>query len=106
MLANIHDGPPIELHRWSADQGLQCVETWPGTSREMRLSFALESVTAVNVHDTHELLPLVDSVPAVGMPSGRYRASRTGDFTTADSTLRKLLGRAPTDMREAISRPR
>ncbi len=30
VLANTHDGPPIELHRWSADQGLQPVETWPG----------------------------------------------------------------------------
>ncbi|RKI35648.1 hypothetical protein D7Y27_30865 [Corallococcus sp. AB004] len=30
VLANTHDGPPIELHLWSADQGLQRVETWPG----------------------------------------------------------------------------
>ncbi|CAM3938042.1 hypothetical protein [Corallococcus exiguus] len=30
VLSTIHDGPPIELHRWSADQGLQRVETWPG----------------------------------------------------------------------------
>ncbi|NOK13004.1 hypothetical protein [Corallococcus exercitus] len=30
VLANTHDGPPIELYRWSADQGLQRVETWPG----------------------------------------------------------------------------
>ncbi|WP_370450735.1 transposase [Corallococcus sp. CA047B] len=32
-----------------------------------------ESVTAANVHDTHELFPLVDSVPAVRMPSGQRR---------------------------------
>ncbi|WP_375743982.1 transposase [Corallococcus interemptor] len=32
-----------------------------------------ESVPAANVHDTHELFPLVDSVPAVQMPSGQRR---------------------------------
>nr|WP_253899513.1 transposase [Corallococcus carmarthensis] len=32
-----------------------------------------ESVTAANVHDTHELFPFVDSVPAVRMPSGQRR---------------------------------
>ncbi|WP_255424805.1 IS5 family transposase [Corallococcus sp. CA053C] len=32
-----------------------------------------ESVTAANVHDTHELFPLVDSVPAVRMPSGQRK---------------------------------
>ncbi|RKH87557.1 hypothetical protein D7Y21_18660 [Corallococcus sp. AB045] len=32
-----------------------------------------ESVTAANVHDTHELFLLVDSVPAVRMPSGQRR---------------------------------
>ncbi|MBE4751408.1 transposase [Corallococcus sp. ZKHCc1 1396] len=32
-----------------------------------------ESVTAANVHDTHELFPLVDSVLAVRMPSGQRR---------------------------------
>ncbi|WP_434300423.1 hypothetical protein [Corallococcus exiguus] len=30
-------------------------------------------MTAANVHDTHELFPLVDSVPAVWMPSGQRR---------------------------------
>lgn len=29
-LSTIHEGPPIDLLRWSADQGLQPVETWPG----------------------------------------------------------------------------
>ncbi|RKH09343.1 hypothetical protein D7V97_16805 [Corallococcus sp. CA053C] len=32
-----------------------------------------ESMTAANVHDTHELFPLVDSVPAVRLPSGQRR---------------------------------
>ncbi|GEL73227.1 transposase [Myxococcus virescens] len=32
-----------------------------------------ESVTAANVHGTHELFPLVDSVAAVRMPSGQRR---------------------------------
>ncbi|NNB96261.1 IS5 family transposase [Corallococcus exiguus] len=36
-----------------------------------------ESVTAANVHDTHELFPLVDSVPAVRMPSGQRRLRPT-----------------------------
>ncbi|WP_434299811.1 hypothetical protein [Corallococcus exiguus] len=29
-LSTIREGPPIDLFRWSADQGLQLVETWPG----------------------------------------------------------------------------
>jgi IS5 family transposase len=32
-----------------------------------------ESLTAANVHDTHELFPLLDAVPAVKTPSGRRR---------------------------------
>nr|WP_158616910.1 transposase [Corallococcus exercitus] len=32
-----------------------------------------ESLTAANVYDTHERFPLVDSVPAVRMPSGQRR---------------------------------
>ncbi|NPD21839.1 IS5 family transposase [Corallococcus exiguus] len=36
-----------------------------------------ESVTAANVHDTHELFPLIDSVPAVRMPSGQRRLRPT-----------------------------
>lgn len=36
-----------------------------------------ESVTAANAHDTHELFPLVDSVPAVKIPSGQRRLRPT-----------------------------
>ncbi|RKG84404.1 IS5 family transposase [Corallococcus sp. CA049B] len=36
-----------------------------------------ESVTAANVHDTHEFFPLIDSVPAVRMPSGQRRLRPT-----------------------------
>ncbi|RKG93061.1 NAD(P)H-binding protein, partial [Corallococcus terminator] len=47
---------------------------------------------------------------AFGMPAhvvaislGLYRASRDGEFAATDSTLRKLLGRAPTGMREVLA---
>ncbi|WP_141333175.1 IS5 family transposase [Myxococcus sp. AB025B] len=53
-----------------------------------------ESVTAANVHDTHELFPLVDSVPAVRMPSGQRRfrpAKLHGDKTYASRKNRRGL---------------
>ncbi|WP_407667110.1 transposase [Myxococcus guangdongensis] len=43
-----------------------------------------ESVTAANFHDTHELFPLVDSVPAVRMPSGQHL--RLGNSTPTRPT--------------------
>ncbi|RKH69003.1 SDR family oxidoreductase [Corallococcus llansteffanensis] len=40
---------------------------------------------------------------AVALSLGLYRASHHGEFATVDPTLRKLLGRAPTSMREVIA---
>ncbi|WP_224366413.1 SDR family oxidoreductase [Hyalangium versicolor] len=40
---------------------------------------------------------------AVAVSLGLYRASRNGEFAAVDPTLRKLLGRAPTSMREVIA---
>ncbi|RKH46771.1 IS5 family transposase [Corallococcus sicarius] len=60
-----------------------------------------ESVTAANVHDTHEPFPLVDSVPAVRMPSGqrRFRPAKVhGDKAYASRKNRlglRLRGIAP-----------
>ncbi|MFY2556693.1 transposase [Corallococcus terminator] len=36
-----------------------------------------ESVTAANVHDTHELFPLVDSVPAAGPSSSAHALTQS-----------------------------
>ncbi|GMU10066.1 hypothetical protein ASNO1_63200 [Corallococcus caeni] len=58
-------------------------------------------MTAANVHDTHELFPLVDSVPAVRMPSGqrRFRPAKVhGDKAYASRKNRlglRLRGIAP-----------
>ncbi|MDC0714636.1 SDR family oxidoreductase [Stigmatella sp. ncwal1] len=41
---------------------------------------------------------------AVAISLGLYRASREGEFAAVDPTLQKLLGRAPTSMREVIAR--
>lgn len=41
---------------------------------------------------------------AVAISLGLYRASRDGEFAAVDPTLRKLLGRTPTSMREVIAR--
>ncbi|MFP2896178.1 NAD(P)H-binding protein [Corallococcus sp. 4LFB] len=41
--------------------------------------------------------------PAVAISLGLYRASRDGEFAAVDPTLRELLGRAPTDMREVMA---
>jgi uncharacterized protein YbjT (DUF2867 family) len=41
--------------------------------------------------------------PAVALSLGLYRASRNGEFAAVDPTLQKLLGRAPTNMREVIA---
>ncbi|WP_224249551.1 NAD(P)H-binding protein [Hyalangium gracile] len=42
--------------------------------------------------------------PRIAISLGLYRASRNGEFTAVDPTLQKLLGRAPTSMREVILR--
>ncbi|GMU03647.1 NAD(P)H-binding protein [Corallococcus caeni] len=41
--------------------------------------------------------------PAVAISLGLYRASRDGEFAAVDPTLRELLGRAPTGMREVMA---
>ncbi|GMU10033.1 NmrA family NAD(P)-binding protein [Corallococcus caeni] len=41
--------------------------------------------------------------PAVGISLGLYRASRDGEFAAVNPTLRELLGRAPTGMREVMA---
>ncbi|RKH43176.1 IS5 family transposase [Corallococcus sicarius] len=67
-----------------------------------------ESVTAANVHDTHELFPLVDSVPAVRMPSGqrRFRPAKVhGDKAYASRKNRlglRLRGVAPRIARPGV----
>ncbi|WP_375758417.1 NAD(P)H-binding protein [Corallococcus exercitus] len=40
---------------------------------------------------------------AVAISLGLYRASRDGEFAPVDPTLRELLGRAPTNMREVLT---
>ncbi|RKH47352.1 hypothetical protein D7X12_03210 [Corallococcus sicarius] len=67
-----------------------------------------ESVTAANVHDTHELFPLVDSVPAVRLPSGqrRFRPAKVhGDKAYASRKNRlglRLRGIAPRIARPGV----
>ncbi len=67
-----------------------------------------ESVTAANVHDTHELFPLVDSVPAVRMSSGqrRFRPAKVhGDKAYASRKSRlglRLRGIAPRIARPGV----
>ena len=41
--------------------------------------------------------------PRVAITLGLYRASRDGEFAATDPTLEKLLGRAPTGMREVLA---
>lgn len=41
--------------------------------------------------------------PRVTLSLGLYRASRDGEFAAVDPTLRELLGRAPTSMRELMA---
>ncbi|RKH14801.1 SDR family oxidoreductase [Corallococcus sp. CA053C] len=41
--------------------------------------------------------------PGVAISLGLYRASRDGEFAATDPTLEKLLGRAPTSMREVMA---
>lgn len=41
--------------------------------------------------------------PRIAISLGLYRASHNGEFSAVDPTLQKLLGRAPTSMREVIA---
>lgn len=65
-------------------------------------------MTAANVHDTHELFPLVDSVPTVRMPSGqrRFRPAKVhGDKAYASRKNRhglRLRGIAPRIARPGV----
>ncbi|WP_371878243.1 IS5 family transposase [Myxococcus landrumensis] len=67
-----------------------------------------ESLTAANVHDSHELFPLLDSVPPVRMPSGqRQRRPRKlhGDKAYASKKNRRglwLRGIAPRIARPGV----
>ncbi|WP_257446658.1 SDR family oxidoreductase [Archangium lipolyticum] len=93
-----YDGPTPSLTAGQAlDFGELCDIASSVLGRPIRRSIVSEEEMRAKL--TASGMP----APVVAISLGLYRASRNGEFAAVEPTLRKLLGRAPTSMREVIA---